>query len=78
MKVLLTTLLFLVLVASSCSALRRVAVQPVRVEGIAMEPALKNGDRIFIDQSVAKLERGDIITFYYPADPSKSYLKPVD
>lgn len=42
-----------------------------------MEPALKNGDRILIDQSVDKLGRGDIITFYYPADPSRSYLKRV-
>jgi signal peptidase I len=77
MRVLLTILLFLVLVACSCSALRRVSVQPVRVEGVAMEPALKNGDRILIDQSVDKLGRGDIITFYYPADPSRSYLKRV-
>ena len=42
-----------------------------------MEPALKNGDRILIDRTVDKLERGDIITFYYPVDPSKSYLKRV-
>lgn len=75
MRLLIPSLLFLVLVASSCSALRRAAVQPVKVEGIAMEPALKNGDRILIDRSVDKLERGDIITFYYPIEPSKSYLK---
>ncbi len=42
-----------------------------------MEPALKNGDRVFVNRSVDKLERGDIITFYYPVDPSKSYLKRV-
>ena len=42
-----------------------------------MEPALKNGDRIFVDRSVDKLERGDIITFYYPADPSRSFIKRV-
>ena len=77
MRLSITTLLFLVLVASSCSALRHAAVQPVRVLGVAMEPALRDGDRIFIDHSVDKLERGDIITFYYPADPSKSYLKRV-
>jgi signal peptidase I len=77
MRLLFTSLFFLVLVASSCSALRRAAVQPVKVEGVAMEPALRNGDRIFIDRSVDKLERGDIITFYYPADPSRSFIKRV-
>ena len=40
-----------------------------------MEPALKDGDRIFIDRSFGLLQRGDIVIFYYPADPTKSYLK---
>ena len=40
-----------------------------------MEPALKDGDRIFIDQNVDPLQRGDIVVFYYPADPTKSYIK---
>lgn len=40
-----------------------------------MEPALKNGDRIIINRSFDKLERGDIVIFYYPKDQSKSYIK---
>jgi signal peptidase I len=77
MKLLFSSLLFLVLLASSCSVIRRGAVKPIKVEGIAMEPALKNGDRLLVDRNVDKLERGDIVTFYYPADPSKSYIKRV-
>lgn len=50
-------------------------VQPVRVQGIAMEPALRDGDRIFIERNPEKLDRGDIIIFYYPADQTKSFIK---
>jgi len=34
-----------------------------------------DGDRILISRSFKKLERGDIVIFYYPEDPSKSYIK---
>jgi len=61
----------------ACSAIRHAAVQPIKVEGIAMEPALKDGDRIFIDRNIDPLQRGDIVVFYYPADPTKSYIKRV-
>jgi signal peptidase I len=47
----------------------------VKVEGIAMEPALKDGDKILIDRRPEKLVRGDIVVFYYPADQTKSYIK---
>ena len=40
-----------------------------------MEPALKNGDRILVDRNFDKLDRGDIVVFYYPVDPTKSYIK---
>ena len=40
-----------------------------------MEPALKDGDRIIIDRGFEKLERGDIVVFYFPLDQSKSYIK---
>lgn len=75
MKLLLAVLASLLIATASCSALRHAAVQPVRVEGIAMEPALKDGDRIFIDRNVDKLQRGEIVVFYYPNDPRKSYIK---
>ena len=74
-RVLLTALILVVVSTAACSSFRRVAVQPVKVQGSAMEPELKDGDRIIIDRSVDSLKRGDIIVFYYPADPTKSYIK---
>lgn len=66
---------FCALTIVACSPLQRAAVLPVKVEGIAMSPTLNEGDRIFVSRSVEKLERGDIVLFYFPPDPSKSYIK---
>src|SRR6185369_2303728 len=62
----------LIMLTAACSA---VVPQPVKVEGIAMLPALREGDRIIIDRNFDKLERGDIVVFYFPMDQRKSYLK---
>lgn len=62
----------LVLTSAGCWFAR---VQPVKVEGDTMMPALNDGDLIVIDRKPAKLERGDIVIFLYPDDPVKSYLK---
>ena len=54
--------------------------QPVRVEGTSMLPGLQDQERIFINKFVYKLEpieRGDIVVFHYPFDPSQSYIKRV-
>jgi signal peptidase I len=54
--------------------------QPVRVEGTSMLPRLQDQDRIFINKFVYHFEdisRGDVVVFYYPRDPSKSYIKRV-
>ena len=54
--------------------------QPVRVEGTSMLPRLENRDRLFINKFVYHVEaiqRGDIVVFHYPLDPSKSYIKRV-
>jgi signal peptidase I len=54
-------------------------VQPVKVEGTSMEPNLHNGERIFVNKLIyyglPKLARGDIIVFWFPDNPSKSYIK---
>ncbi|HVG34973.1 MAG TPA: signal peptidase I, partial [Pyrinomonadaceae bacterium] len=56
-------------------------VQPVKVEGTSMLPRLHDGERIFVNKlvyyGVPKLQRGDIVVFWYPNDPSKSYIKRV-
>jgi signal peptidase I len=54
--------------------------QPVKVEGTSMMPGLDDQERIFINKFVYRwepIERGDVIVFRYPRDPSKSYIKRV-
>ncbi len=54
--------------------------QPVKVEGTSMMPGLTDQERIFINKLVYKFEsikRGDVVVFWYPMDPSKSYIKRV-
>ncbi len=54
--------------------------QPVKVEGTSMMPWLTDQERIFINKFVYKFEdiqRGDVVVFWYPMDPSKSYIKRV-
>jgi signal peptidase I len=56
-------------------------VQPVKVEGTSMLPRLHDGERIFVNKLIyyglPELERGDIVVFWYPDDPTKSYIKRV-
>jgi signal peptidase I len=59
--------------------------QPVKVEGTSMLPRLHDGERIFVNKLIyydeyrwaPKVERGDIVVFWFPDDPSKSYIKRV-
>jgi signal peptidase I len=66
-------------------------IQPVKVEGTSMLPHLHSGERIFVNKFVYSLEnwpserfsfgrpieRGDIVVFWYPGDPNKSFVKRV-
>lgn len=56
--------------------------QPVKVEGTSMMPTLTDQERIFINKftyhfGLGSIERGDMVVFWYPLDPSKSYIKRV-
>jgi signal peptidase I len=55
--------------------------QPVKVEGTSMMPTLTDQERIFINKFtyrfLGNIERGDTVVFWYPQDPSKSYIKRV-
>src|ERR1035437_4496819 len=54
--------------------------QPVKVEGTSMMPGLEDQERIFVNKFVYRwepIQRGGIVVFRYPRDPSKSYLKRV-
>ncbi|MGB7069422.1 MAG: signal peptidase I [Pyrinomonadaceae bacterium] len=59
-------------------------VQPVVVEGTSMLPHLHDGERLLVNKLVyyqfesfswGHLERGDIVVFWYPKEPDKSYVK---
>jgi signal peptidase I len=54
--------------------------QPVKVEGTSMQPGLINQERIFINKFVyrfglADIWHGDTVVFWFPGDPTKSYIK---
>jgi signal peptidase I len=52
--------------------------QPVRIEGNSMAPLLSDHELIFINRLVYHLEsvqRRDVVVFWYPQDPTKSFIK---
>ena len=52
--------------------------QPFFVKGQSMEPNFDDGDYLIIDELTYRLrspERGEVIVFRYPADPSQRYIK---
>jgi len=52
----------------------------VKVEGTSMMPSLEDQERIFVNKFVYRIgsiERGDIVVFRYPRDPSTSFIKRV-
>lgn len=56
--------------------------QPVKVEGTSMMPWLTDQERIFVNKfvyrfGIGQIERGDLVVFWYPGDPDKSYIKRV-
>jgi signal peptidase I len=67
----LTLLLFMVV---------RLTVQNFRVDGPSMMPTLQTNEYILVDKAVYFLhppQRGDIIVFIAPPDPSQDYVKRV-
>ncbi len=54
--------------------------QPVRVQGASMQPRIEDNERILVNKFIYRLQgigRGDVVVFYYPRDPSVSYIKRV-
>jgi signal peptidase I len=52
-------------------------VQPVKVEGTAMMPTFYSGDKVFLGKLYNEINRGDIAIFWFPDDPSQSFMKRV-
>ena len=56
--------------------------QPVKVEGTSMMPSIEDQERIFINKflyrfGLGDIKHGDTVVFWYPSDPSKSFIKRV-
>lgn len=81
-RLLFRDLLFALMVAALAVVF---IIQPVKVEGTSMLPHLHNGERIFVNKLIyydeyrwmPRIYRGDIVVFWFPDDPSKSYIKRV-
>jgi signal peptidase I len=52
----------------------------VRVDGSSMHPTLENGEFVLVSKlnyKLGEVERGDIIVFHYPMNPSQELIKRV-
>jgi len=60
--------------------IRMFIAQPFIVSGASMEETFQNGEYLIVDQltyQFNKPERGDVVIFRYPQDPSKFFIKRV-
>ena len=67
----LFVLLSVVILISGCSS------EPYKSASDSMNPTIRKGDRIFVDQAAYKAinpERGDVIVFKYPVEPEKVWI----
>ncbi len=58
--------------------IRTFIAQPFIVSGASMNETFQNGEYLIVDQlsyNLASPERGDVIIFRYPRDPSKYFIK---
>jgi len=63
-----------------CFFLIAFVAQAFRVQGTSMEPLLLDGERIVVNKFVYRfrpIERGDVVVFWYPKEPSVSFVKRV-
>jgi signal peptidase I len=54
--------------------------QSFQIEGVSMLPLLHDGERIFVNRYIYRfrlVQRGDVVVFWYPPDPSKTLVKRV-
>jgi signal peptidase I len=54
--------------------------QAFRVQGTSMLPLLEDGERILVNKLVYRfrpIQRGDVVVFWFPGDPSVSFIKRV-
>jgi signal peptidase I len=72
------TLTFLVLAVIIVLPIRLFVAQPFVVEGESMHPTFESADYLIVDELTYHFrapQRGDVIIFRYPGDPSIFYIK---
>lgn len=60
--------------------IRNFIVEPYLVDGPSMRPTLENQQRLIVNRFIYNLrapERGEILIFKYPKDPSRDFIKRV-
>ena len=63
-----------------CFFLITFVAQAFRVQGTSMLPVLADSERIIVNKFVYRfrtIERGDVVVFWFPKDPSVSFIKRV-
>lgn len=63
-----------------CFFLITFVAQAFRVQGTSMLPLLEDSERIIVNKFVYRfspIQRGDVVVFWYPRDPSVSFIKRV-
>jgi signal peptidase I len=63
-----------------CFFLITFVAQAFRVQGTSMLPLLEDGERIIVNKFIYRLhpiDRGDVVVFWYPRDPTVSFIKRV-
>jgi len=63
-----------------CFFLITFVVQAFRVQGASMLPLLDDNERIVVNKFIYRFQpirRGDVVVFWYPRDPSVSFIKRV-
>ncbi|MDR3548846.1 MAG: signal peptidase I [Candidatus Pacebacteria bacterium] len=71
-------IIFIVLAVVIVLPIRLFIAQPFVVDGESMHPTFENGDYLIIDELSYHFEspqRGDVIVFRYPGNPSIFYIK---
>lgn len=71
-KIRFTVLATIVLLLAACAV-----PAPVRIDGMAMMPNLKDGDKVIMNQPPGEIGRGDVVMFRYPKDETRVYIKRV-
>ena len=67
-----------IIAAVLVAPVRYFVFQPFLIKGQSMEPSFENGDYLIIDELTYRFrqpERGEVVVFKYPQDPSQRFIK---